>query len=316
MTLFNIEIPILALSVNSVYRIGNHNMYKSKIGCLYQEEIVNHFPKDFVMIKDRIKIIIEVSFISSRNRDIDNILKPLLDCFNGRIFYDDSQIDEIIVSRVNKYKNNIKIMILKMEKVEMNPVEIIENLIAESYTELHGPLTIKKACKTYLDIVDILSKRQKLTRSDKVVFYLKDNVMVGGKIAGFTPTEVSVMTNENILVCVPINEVYFGLTKSPEKKPKKETITIGEEALEKAIEETIMETNPPPSPVSDDESLHDKLLRKDIKNIKSLNQGCGPEPTTKFFVELKFKDNNYRFKSFRDKYTMSRWVGCNSRLCL
>jgi len=98
MTLFNIEIPILALSVNSVYRIGNHNMYKSKIGCLYQEQIISHFPKEITMLSDRLRIDIEVSFISNKNRDIDNILKPLLDCFNGRIFYGDSLIASNIIT--------------------------------------------------------------------------------------------------------------------------------------------------------------------------------------------------------------------------
>ncbi|WP_414146407.1 RusA family crossover junction endodeoxyribonuclease, partial [Helicobacter sp.] len=49
-----------------------------------------------------------------RKRDIDNILKPILDALNGIAYYDDSQVTELFVKRQQGAQECLEITIKQL----------------------------------------------------------------------------------------------------------------------------------------------------------------------------------------------------------
>lgn len=47
----------------------------------------------------RLKVAITVHFADKRKQDLDNRIKALLDALNYRLWFDDSQIDELVIKR-------------------------------------------------------------------------------------------------------------------------------------------------------------------------------------------------------------------------
>lgn len=89
-------------SINNYWRRGPmQGMYISKAGINYRKTVLsicNHLKNHFA--DDRLAMTIEAFPPDRRKRDLDNILKSLLDSLqNAKVFCDDGQIDYLCVER-------------------------------------------------------------------------------------------------------------------------------------------------------------------------------------------------------------------------
>lgn len=96
--IFDANLP-LPPTLNQYYRArvvsGKPIVYKNDKG--YFGGIARFAPK--APTTARLKIAITVHFATRQAQDLDNRLKCLLDALTGRIWCDDSQIDEILIKR-------------------------------------------------------------------------------------------------------------------------------------------------------------------------------------------------------------------------
>jgi len=68
--------------------------------------------QNFVILQDKVKVDITLTFPDNRARDIDNYSKSLLDCLTGTIIKDDSQIYELhITKQIIKGESSTKLKI-------------------------------------------------------------------------------------------------------------------------------------------------------------------------------------------------------------
>lgn len=71
----------------------------------------------FPLIKKPLKISIKIEyFYKKRPKDIDNVLKALLDALEGILFENDSQIYELYIQKKPFKKNLLKIKVIEMEE--------------------------------------------------------------------------------------------------------------------------------------------------------------------------------------------------------
>ena len=93
----NFELPFIPISVNACWRA-------SKGGHVYRSKRYTQFLKDIDVFLDTIEydmlegdLILNVEFFckTKRKRDLDNLLKSLIDSLEGRLFENDNQIIEI-----------------------------------------------------------------------------------------------------------------------------------------------------------------------------------------------------------------------------
>jgi crossover junction endodeoxyribonuclease RusA len=102
----SISLPFKPISVNQMYMIARKRMILTKIGREYKNKIVEYLKTlNLTPIEQKVNLTINVYFKSNRKRDLDNILKPLLDCLTGHLYVDDSQIDEL---HLYKHKNQME----------------------------------------------------------------------------------------------------------------------------------------------------------------------------------------------------------------
>jgi len=88
-------------SMNSYWLRSKHGMYLSKRGRDYKLESETKImgKSGFYFGKARLSFCVKAYQPDKRKRDLDNILKPLIDVFNKIVFDDDSQIDYISIER-------------------------------------------------------------------------------------------------------------------------------------------------------------------------------------------------------------------------
>lgn len=84
-------------TLNQYYRArngknGKPSIYKSVD---YKKQVF--VPK--LLSDKRLKVAVTVNFADNRKQDLDNRIKALLDALNYRLWFDDSQIDEILIKR-------------------------------------------------------------------------------------------------------------------------------------------------------------------------------------------------------------------------
>lgn len=97
MSEFKIELPLLPPSVNACFRATKRGgVYKSK---KYREflAIMDKFfeTAEYEKLDGELILNVEFECKSKRKRDLDNLLKALIDSLEKRVFEDDSQIVEI-----------------------------------------------------------------------------------------------------------------------------------------------------------------------------------------------------------------------------
>lgn len=110
-------------TVNTYYRKFQNRMILSKRGKMFRSDVLSILIQQQVPhFKDRrLSIEIVANPPDARKRDLDNLLKPLLDAFehSEKIFNDDSQFDRIVIERgdiLGRHKANVEIIITAMKQ--------------------------------------------------------------------------------------------------------------------------------------------------------------------------------------------------------
>lgn len=95
-----LDIPLIPPSVNSCFRNYKGRVIKSKLYREFNQQMELYFTdKKYEILKGDIKVDIIFYKTTKRKYDIDNRLKALLDCIEGKVFIDDCQISELTVRK-------------------------------------------------------------------------------------------------------------------------------------------------------------------------------------------------------------------------
>jgi len=118
--IFNFSIEITPPSVNNYWRAtcksGRQIVYLSKSGLEFKntmQKAMRCVYKD-KPTKSPVSVYIWYHY-KGRGKDIDNILKPILDSMNKLIFEDDSQIVSLTIKKKKSDKNLIEISVIEEE---------------------------------------------------------------------------------------------------------------------------------------------------------------------------------------------------------
>lgn len=98
----NLNLDIHPLSYYQYLTQNKYRKYITTKGRKYKEDlhcIFIEYMKDKEIIKGKVKVIMKFSFSNKRKNDLDNFIKPLLDCMSGIIFEDDRQVYQLEVSK-------------------------------------------------------------------------------------------------------------------------------------------------------------------------------------------------------------------------
>lgn len=92
-----IELPFLPISVNACFRASRRGgVYKSKRYREFLATMDEFFSKaEYEMLEGDLVLEVEFQCKSKRKRDLDNLLKSLIDSLEKRLFENDNQIVEI-----------------------------------------------------------------------------------------------------------------------------------------------------------------------------------------------------------------------------
>jgi len=97
MTTFTLPWPP---SMNHYWRNVAGRTLISREGRQYRQKVVVHRPPFMKPIDGRVKVCITANPPDRRRRDLDNMLKPLLDALtHAQVWWDDSQIDDLHIVR-------------------------------------------------------------------------------------------------------------------------------------------------------------------------------------------------------------------------
>lgn len=111
--LIKLNIDQRPISINSFY--GNNRRgckYISDKGRMFQDYVRYSLMKYHKPFKNaRLSLEIEFTFKGKRKVDLDNYLKPLIDCLKGTLFDDDEQIDVIFARKEYGTFDNVEIVI-------------------------------------------------------------------------------------------------------------------------------------------------------------------------------------------------------------
>lgn len=98
-----------AATLNNYYRIMRGRYVITPNGREYKK-VVQSAISHITPTKEILKINIDVFFNNKKKRDVDNVLKPLLDALKGFVYDDDSQIIELNVKKyIGQSSNKIVI---------------------------------------------------------------------------------------------------------------------------------------------------------------------------------------------------------------
>ncbi|MDP6134591.1 MAG: RusA family crossover junction endodeoxyribonuclease [Candidatus Marinimicrobia bacterium] len=106
-------------SVNQYYRMWRGRIVKSPKGTSYAKDVAYYCRNEGIRVEldCRLKVDILVFPPDNRRRDLDNVLKAILDSLeDAKVFKDDSLIDDLRVRRMDTFKDG---------KIEIG-IEIIE----------------------------------------------------------------------------------------------------------------------------------------------------------------------------------------------
>jgi len=96
-----IELDFLPPSTNCLYQQARNKIYLSSKVREFQKKM-NIILDPFEKLTGKVALDITFCFPDSRKRDLDNLLKPLIDSLKHRVIEDDSKVYEITARKVDK----------------------------------------------------------------------------------------------------------------------------------------------------------------------------------------------------------------------
>ena len=94
------KINIKPLSVNEAWQ---GRRFKTPKYSKYEKDMLTLLPNNITIPKDNIKLFIEFAFSNSAS-DIDNCLKPFIDCLQKKYGFNDKLINELDVRKIKVSK--------------------------------------------------------------------------------------------------------------------------------------------------------------------------------------------------------------------
>ncbi len=96
-------------TVNTYYTIARNRKILSKKGRKYKQDafilILGQLPRGFHEYRSSVSLYIRAYPPDKRKRDLDNILKPVLDSLTlGGVYEDDAQVEDLRIIRFNPCK--------------------------------------------------------------------------------------------------------------------------------------------------------------------------------------------------------------------
>ena len=116
---------ITALSVNTMYRTFQGRIIISKPGRRYKKQVTEALQeqrqaKQYQTITEPCAVKIQLRFKSKRKRDVDNALKPILDCIeDARVLENDHLIHRLTISKEQADSDSIGIVIIDCLSAEL-----------------------------------------------------------------------------------------------------------------------------------------------------------------------------------------------------
>ena len=112
---YKFSFDFLPVSVNASYRSFKNRVYKSQRLKDFQKKMYDMFNsfKNVEKLEGKLSIDIVFEMKGSRKRDIDNMMKSLLDSLEGRIFENDNQIYEMNIKKFENCKADQTIISIK-----------------------------------------------------------------------------------------------------------------------------------------------------------------------------------------------------------
>lgn len=116
-------VPGKTISKANSYRIAKKRMYKTQACKDWENRIT--FEAGAAMLEinmeatdKQVEVEAMVYFPDNRRRDIDNVLKGLLDGMNGVVYEDDSQVQRIIISKqVDRQSPRVEVQVRSLRSL-------------------------------------------------------------------------------------------------------------------------------------------------------------------------------------------------------
>ena len=112
---YKFSFDFLPVSVNSSYRAFKNRVYKSQRLKDFQkkmDEMLDTF-ENVEKLEGKLSIDVTFEMKGIRKRDIDNMMKSLLDSLEGKVFENDNQIFEMNVRKIDNCKEDRTIISVK-----------------------------------------------------------------------------------------------------------------------------------------------------------------------------------------------------------
>lgn len=118
--MLTITLPFKIIAKPNNYKKGKRSIYKPKDVHLQESTIKSIATlaceeNSWLVSSKPIRVDVYACYKDKRRRDIDNILKGLLDCLNGIIYKDDSQILEIHVYKLAGTTEYTKVIVQELQ---------------------------------------------------------------------------------------------------------------------------------------------------------------------------------------------------------
>ncbi len=104
-------------TVNNYYTIARGRKILSKKGRLYKSNCAIYIYRNGPQMKGELQVEISVCMPDKRRRDLDNLLKPILDVLGQYgVYEDDSQIVDLRIKKIDGKKGDVLILIKELEQ--------------------------------------------------------------------------------------------------------------------------------------------------------------------------------------------------------
>lgn len=103
----SLVLPFAPFSANAMYQCARGRIILSKKARDFKLDVANHLSRlGAKRIKGKISLTLIFMFKDKRRRDLDNMLKPLLDALKNSLFDDDSMIQKISARKILSGESN------------------------------------------------------------------------------------------------------------------------------------------------------------------------------------------------------------------